>query len=66
MANADDAPKLPAPLAALFADGGSGRALPVTLPAGRLIWPDPQPRSRASTVTGPAYWLSDGSVTASL
>jgi hypothetical protein len=41
MANADDAPKLPEPLAALFADGGSGRALPITLPAGRLIWPDP-------------------------
>jgi hypothetical protein len=66
MANADDAPKLPEPLAPLFADGGSGRALPITLPAGRLIWPDPQYRSRASTVTGPAYWLSDGSVTATL
>ena len=57
MANADDAPKLPEPLAALFADGGSGRALPITLPAGRLIWPDPQYRSRVSTMSGPAYWL---------
>lgn len=64
MADADDAPKLPAPLAALFADGGSGRALPVALPAGRLVWPDPRDRSDASAVTGPAYWLSDGSVTA--
>ena len=66
MADADDAPKLPAPLAALLADGGSGRALPVALPAGRLVWPGPRDRSHASAVTGPAYWLSDGSVTATL
>jgi hypothetical protein len=39
---------------------------PIALPAGRLVWPDPQYRSRASTVTRPAYWLSDGSVTATL
>jgi hypothetical protein len=66
MADADDAPKLPAPLAALFADGGSGRALPVALPAGRLVWPDPRYHAGASAVTRPAYWLSDGSVTATL
>ena len=67
MADADDAPKMPpAPLAALFADGGSGRALPVALPAGRLVWPDPRYHAGASAVTRPAYWLSDGSVTATL
>jgi hypothetical protein len=66
MAGTDDAPKLPAPLAALSADGGAGRALPVALPAGRLVWPDPRHRHHTTAVTGPAYWLSDGSVTATL
>jgi hypothetical protein len=66
MADADDAPRLPEPLAALFGDGGSRRALPIPLPAGRLVWPDPRYRSRTNTVTLPAYWLSDGSVTATL
>ena len=66
MADTDDAPTLPEPLAALFADGGSGRALSVALPPGRLIWPDPQDNSRTNTVTRPVYWLSDGPMTATL
>jgi hypothetical protein len=66
MADTDHAPKLPEALAALFADGGSGRALSIALPAGRLVWPDPRDRARTNTVTRPAYWLSDGSVTATL
>ena len=54
MADADDLPRLPEPLAALFADGASGRTLAIALPPGRLVWPDPRDRIRTNTVTGPA------------
>lgn len=65
MVDAEHAPP-PAPLAGLFADGGSGRALSVALPAGRLVWPDPRRRPGGIAAARPAYWLSDGPATAAL
>jgi hypothetical protein len=62
-------PALPAGLGMLFGDGGVGRSLPVALPAGRLVRPalehlrlGPKP----TTVTRPAYWLSERPATATL
>ncbi|SDQ34536.1 protein of unknown function [Thermostaphylospora chromogena] len=56
---------LPQELRRLFADGGIGRTLPVELPEGSLVWPDPGyaqhlPHDR------PAFWISDKPATAQL
>jgi len=61
-------PALPAELGRLFGDGGVGRTLPVTLPAGRLVWPGGQYRIGASgrAAARPAYWLSEQPATAAL
>jgi hypothetical protein len=50
-------PPMPAALGRLLADGGAGRTLPVALPPGRLVVPDPDFDRGDGT---PAYWLSDG------
>lgn len=49
----------------LFADGGAGRALSVGLPAGSLVWPDPD-YDRLRTHHRPSFWLSDSPVPAEL
>ncbi|MCW2945198.1 MAG: hypothetical protein JWR24_1915 [Actinoallomurus sp.] len=61
----DDHGRLPPGVDELFADGGTGRALSVTLPNGSVVWPDPgypqhQPAKRA------AFWISDAPVPAEL
>jgi hypothetical protein len=56
---------LPAGVYRLFADGGSGRTLNVSLPEGAVVWPDREYR-RDHTVTRPAFWLSDEPVTGEL
>jgi hypothetical protein len=61
----DERTRLPAELAALFADGGAARRLAVALPPGRPVWPAPGRRSQASA-TRPVYWLSDAPATATL
>lgn len=59
----ESGPQLPVAgeLSALFADpdGKAGRILPVGLPVGRLVWPDPA-ENRGAIATRPAYWLSGG------
>jgi hypothetical protein len=58
---ADDArrlPVLPDDLGRLFADGGVARELPVPLPPGSVVWPDPGYR-RQATRRRPAFWVSD-------
>lgn len=49
---------LPEGLRHLFADNGAGRALPVTLPPGSVVWPDPGYPQR-HVVRRPAFWVSD-------
>lgn len=49
---------LPAGLRELFADGGAGRTLPVALPEGSAVWPDPG-YLQHQAVKRPAFWLSD-------
>ncbi|MGW0808041.1 DUF4253 domain-containing protein [Nonomuraea sp. NPDC002799] len=50
--------RLPPALSRLFADGGRGRTLPVSLPAGEVIWPDPSYTQQGEAVR-PAFWMSD-------
>jgi uncharacterized protein DUF4253 len=57
--------RLPSALRQLFADGGAGRRLSVALPAGDLVWPDPDYRQHQMP-TRPAYWLSEAPVGADL
>lgn len=52
---------LPPALRPLFPDGGAGRALSTPLPAGSVVWPDPDYPQR-QTIRRPAFWLSDGPV----
>ncbi len=56
---------LPAGLQSLFADADSGRELPIPLPAGALVWPDPNFLERQLPMR-PAFWLSDAPVTEGL
>lgn len=49
---------LPADLRRLFADGGYGRTLPVPLPPGCVVWPDPGYRQHVPP-RHPAFWVSD-------
>lgn len=49
--------RLPSGVGELFADGGSGRTLPVSLPAGSVIWPDPGYPQRLA-VERAAFWLT--------
>lgn len=58
MDDLESRPRLPAGVRQLFADGGAGRTLPVTLPEGALVWPDPGYRP-LSAARRPACWLSD-------
>jgi hypothetical protein len=61
-------PPFPAGLAELFADdSGRRRTLPIALPPGSLVRPDPSwiDRSRAPAAR-PAYWLSDAQPPAGL
>jgi Domain of unknown function (DUF4253) len=61
----DDLERLPPGVDELFADGGIGRSLPVTIPAGSVIWPDPgYPQHQAAK--RPAFWISDAPVDGSL
>lgn len=53
--------RLPPALRQLFADGGAGRRMSVALPAGDLVWPDPD-YAQHQTPTRPAYWLSEAPV----
>lgn len=50
--------RLPSALRQLFFDGGAGRRLSAPLPAGDLVWPDPD-YTQHQAPTRPAYWLSD-------
>jgi hypothetical protein len=60
MTDDEAVPPLPPQLAELLGDGGAGRALSVALPAGRLVWPDPDYVLDDQTASvRPAYWLSD-------
>jgi hypothetical protein len=60
MADDEAAPPLSLLLAELLGDGGAGRALSVVLPAGRLVWPDPDyVLDDQAASARPAYWLSD-------
>jgi len=56
-------PPMPAQLGRLLADGGAGRTLPVALPPGRLVVPDPDFDRGDGR---PAYWLSDAPAPAAL
>src|SRR3954469_19563669 len=57
--------RLPSALRQLFFDGGAGRRLSVALPAGDLVWPDPD-YAQHQMPTRPAYWLSNEPATARL
>jgi hypothetical protein len=50
---------LPAELGPLFGDGHEGRELPIALPPGSLVLPDPNFLERQLPIR-PAFWLSDG------
>src|SRR3954447_22703631 len=64
--DADDmSPRPPTGLSKLFADGGERRTLPVSLPVGAVVWPDPGYTQRHA-IERPAFWLSDEPVTAEL
>lgn len=54
--------RLPRELGELFAAGGGDRRLPVALPPGEVVWPDPgyTGQGRADR---PAFWMSDEPVT---
>jgi len=52
--------QLPRELCRLFADGGRGRSLSAVLPDGDLVWPDPG----FTQAERPAFWMSDGPVSA--
>jgi hypothetical protein len=48
--------RLPQELRELFADGGRGRTLALPMPAGDLVWPDPE----FARPDRPVFWMSDG------
>ncbi|MEV0821014.1 DUF4253 domain-containing protein [Nonomuraea rubra] len=50
--------RLPRELGPLFADGGRGRRLPVALPPGDVVWPDPGYTGQGVPAR-PAFWMSD-------
>lgn len=54
----DDHERLPPGVAELFADGGIGRSLSVSLPDGSVVWPDPG-YPQHGPVKRPAFWISD-------
>lgn len=54
----DDHERLPPGVAELFADGGSGRTLSVTLPTGSVVWPDPG-YPQHQPIKRPALWVGD-------
>ncbi|GAA5042949.1 hypothetical protein HNP84_002069 [Thermocatellispora tengchongensis] len=56
---------LPEDLRRLFADGGIGRSLPLRLPPGGVVWPDPGYAPHL-TYDRPAFWMSDEPVSAAL
>lgn len=66
MAGRSQPSALPAQLARLFADGGSGHTLTVPLPAGRLVRAEDPDFSDDPVVTRPLYWLSNAPVPAGL
>ncbi|GLW05920.1 hypothetical protein Misp01_10500 [Microtetraspora sp. NBRC 13810] len=55
--------KLPPEVGRLFADGGVGRTLSIELPPGEVVWPDPGYAPHLSCER-PAFWMSDGPVSA--
>ncbi|MBO2452704.1 DUF4253 domain-containing protein [Actinomadura barringtoniae] len=57
--------RLPGPLPQLFADDDVERTLPVTLPPGDIVWPDPGFPQR-QLLERPAFWLSDDPVNGEL
>ena len=61
-------PPLPPELAALLAGDSAERTLPVKLPPGRLVRPNPSwvDRSSHASAARPAYWLSDTPAPAAL
>ena len=62
MAGRSQPSALPAQLARLFADGGSGHTLTVPLPAGRLVRAEDPDFSDDPVVTRPLYWRSNAPV----
>jgi hypothetical protein len=61
----DDPERLPPGIDELFEDGGAGRSLSVTLPAGSVVWPDPgYPQHQAAKCA--AFWISDAPATGRL
>ena len=56
--------QLPREVCQLFADGGRGRLLPISLPEGDVVWPDPG-YTHQGEAARPAFWMSDEAVAGS-